>query len=572
MYRVSADWVNRILNKQYPTPYVLIETSMGWRVFGARHLGEMDLVYGMPYADGTYYADGSVYAGYGYLTLLSFDARVMSFGSITRTMRPKSDDLLVGYTAKEKSTVSVDLDNKDYFFNDIIQTEPILGKRLQIKIGYAEDIVTDHIFLFDGLITSFSVERDGIFSVEALEELDDLSGHHFLNRAGRFSNPRNTNDRLPIVYGDCSDGTSGNWIAPCIDTVNDVYCFAGHAVQSVADGNSIHVYINDLEIDPAEYTFSESNASYDNMATVTLLTASGTDVGTSDIVVAGKGKDTGSSGTLMENIIDIMEDLLSVEVGWSGTLEPTAKAMSRSLFEGKSYIAGGVITDDFDIWEELKRMAQSFLGNLYLNGENELVVVLDIRKWNDAAYYETQSVMSVHKAEVKQAKQTLDGIVNHIPGSYAYDYYRAQFRSHTDSSSLQDTISQQTYGDRNPGYYRFYYCRDLASVQSMQDILVDKLKSPIWQIQVRDISAENLFLELGDIIQFSAQNIYEPDGAEMINQYFAIVGITLDVDSYNMQFDLIDTGNFKTEAYLADGTYYADGSIYAGNSRDTTLY
>jgi hypothetical protein len=566
MINVSIEWMNRIDRGEQPTPYIIMETGMGWRAFGGRNLSDMDMGDDNR-ADGEYYADGEIYAGVNSLKLLSFDARVISFGNINRTLKPKSRDLFIGYNSKEKAEISITLDNKDHYFNDLLKIEPILNKRLQLYLGYEQDPFTEHIPLFNGEISDIQFDSQGKFTISALESLSDLSEYYYLNRAGRFDNPLNTNDKLPIVYGDCSDGP--NWKAPCIDTVNYVYCFAGHAVLSVANGNDIRVFVNGLEVDPIDYVFNESDSSYENMATITFASAAA-GLDEIDVVVGGKGKDTG--GVLIENIIDIIDDLLFNVVGWDGELEATKKAMSYHLFEGKSYVAAGVITDDFDVWEKLKEMTASFYGTVFLNSNNKLVIDLDLRKWNDVRFYESNAIMTTTKTEIYDAAQMLDGIVNHFPVSYAYDYYNKEFRSYTDDSAYHNLISQSTYGDRSPGRFQFYWIRELATVNSQQDVLVDRLNRPIWQLKVKDISGVNLHLELGDIIQYTAENYYSAMGDEFINQYFLIIGVDLDLDTYKINWTLVDTQSYRMFSVYADGDVYANGEYFAGDNKDITIY
>jgi hypothetical protein len=555
-----------------PTPYVLIETVMGWRVFGGRNVSQMEVLYQDVRADGTYYADGSVLAGYGGLQPLSFDARVISFGNIGRNLKPKTQDLLIGYTGKQKATLSISFDNTDGYFNDMMRIEPILNQTMAVKLGYADDPFDYHISLFTGLINNVRFDSKGRFIIDAVEALTDFTEYHYLDRAGRFDNPLNTNDRLPIIYGDLSDGP--NWRAPCIDTVNYVYCYAGHVVLSEAAGNDVRVFVNGLEINPVDYTFNHADPSYEYMATITFNSSAEGDLEQIDVVVGGMGKeDVGDgSGTLIENIIDIIEDLLTNVVGWGGELESTKKAVSYHLFESKAYIAAGAIVEDVDIWSILVEMSSSFLGIIYQNPSDKLVIDLDLRKWTDKRFFESNAVITTPHTEIYSANQALDSVANAMPASFAYDYYNKEYRHHTDVSTFHDELSQQVYGVRSPTPYQFKWVRDLATVQSMQDILVDRLGRPIWQLKIKDISGFNLFVELGDIVQFSARGYYEADGVELINQFFVVHGFNLDLDTLKVEWYVIDTKNCKTIPKLADGTYYADGSITAGNDRDSNIY
>ncbi|MBI4800147.1 MAG: hypothetical protein HY794_15755 [Desulfarculus sp.] len=101
-----------------------------------------------------------------------------------------------------------------------------------------------------------------------------------LPKASRYANPRNGADPLRLVWGDMTTGgVGGLWQMPCIDTVNRVYALAGHAVLSLAGGNSITVYNKDGQA-LSGYTFNESNdyESLGAVATVSFPTKTATTI------------------------------------------------------------------------------------------------------------------------------------------------------------------------------------------------------------------------------------------------------------------------------------------------------
>ena len=304
-----------------------------------------------------------------------------------------------------------------------------------------------------------------------------FSDTYLLPRAGSYANPLNSNDRLPLVYGDLTDGDSGNWQLPCIDTVNHVYAFAASAVLSVANGNSVSIYADDALVAPANYTFSESNnyESKGNIASITITS----DQGNAVITARGKGKD--DAGSLMENIVDIGDDFLTVEnVFSSSDFEGTAKARAKALFSSQGYVAAGVIDQDVKYWDLLQKMMGSFLGSVYFNAENKLVLEIDdgITVQNPAAI--------ISKADIRLtgAVQRMASLVNECPAEYAYNYQASRLRSHDDGSSSADSQSRGIYGVRPPDApYQFFWCRDLTSVRIMQGIITGRYGGPVWEVR-----------------------------------------------------------------------------------------
>lgn len=379
-----------------------------------------------------------------------------------------------------------------------------------------------------------------------------LSDTFYLARAGRYADPLNSNDRLPVVYGDLTDGTLGIWELPCIDVADDVFCYAGHAVLSAANGNSVTIYENDLELDPGMYTFDESD-NYEGAGTIATITFSTPKTG-SIITARGKGKATGA--TLIENIIDIVDDFLTVENDFTSDLyDATSKTAIRTLFSAQSYKAAGIIKADDAIWTILMRMMSSFLGSVYMNSEGHLAFDLDTNR----TIMGPSAIIRKGESRIDRAVIRLENIINQCPCSYAYNYATNEFKSYTDASSHADTASQAIFGVRKPkAPFELHWCRDLTTVQAVQDIIVEKLKDPLYELDLLSLSSKHPHVELGDIIMYSAERLYDLDGLALLNRYWKVVSLRPDFGANNILFGLVDSGHFYTIAYLADGGTMAE--------------
>jgi len=273
---------------------------------------------------------------------------------------------------------------------------------------------------------------------------------------------------------------------------------------------------------------------------------------------------------LMENIIDIVNDFLTVENDFTSSLyEATAKATAAAIFTGQSYKAAGAIVDDVPIWETIMNMMSSFLGSVYINGKGELVLDIDV---NTAPLGLADMIMR-GDAYLSNAKIQRDNIINQVPCNYAYDYTKGEFRRHTDAAAHADAKSQGVFGVRTPATpYQFYWCRALASVQTVQDHIVTKLKNPIYEVEITDTTLKRIGIDIGDFIAWSADSLYGSDGMQLLNNFWKIVSVRPDYGKNNIKFRALQTAHFMTVAYLADGSHLADGSIRAGGDRDTTIY
>lgn len=574
MYRVPITFHKRLLRGEVPITYALITTHLGYRAYAAKELTQVFDISGY-IADGSVMADGTHTAGSETIGLIDKAARVLDMGRLERTIQPKKDDVLAAYSGKQLQHISIELDNADRYFSRLIAKEPFVGRPIAIRCGFEADSYASHINLFTGIISeidvghTMTIEADERGTASATGKL--LTDTCYLKRAGRYAKPLNTNDRLPIVYGDLTDGTLGLWECPCIDTDNYVYCFAGHEVLSVANGNSITVYENDLELDPSLYSFDEAN-DYEGQGTIAIINFTTPKTG-SIITVRGMGKPTATGGaTLMDNIVDIVNDFLTVENDFTSSIyEATAKARAAQVFTAQSYAAAGVINEDAEIWEIVTEMMASFLGGAYLDGDGELVLEIDD---NTIPYqYGQAGVIPRGEAELLSAAQRLGNIINRCPCNYRYSWRVGEFKAQTDDSAHASAISQGVYGAREPGTpYQFYWCRDLTSVQTIQDIIVAKLKDPVYEIEIEDQTLCRVGNDIGDIIIHSADMLYDSAENPLYNHYWKIIGVDRDFNTGKVAFRALQTAYYLTVAYLADGTHLADGSIHAGSDRDAAIY
>lgn len=394
-----------------------------------------------------------------------------------------------------------------------------------------------------------------------------LTDTFYLSRASRYSAPKNGNERLPIVYGDMTDGTNGIWPLPCIDTANFVYAFAGHAVLTVAGGNSINIYADGVLVNPANYTFSASN-NYESKGTISTITFTSDQI---NAVITARGKGKVLTGTtLMENIIDIVNDFLAVENDFTSALyEATYKSRASQIFTAQSYKAAGAIISDGSIWDIITEMMSSFLGSAYLDGDGDLVLEID----DGTVSQYGATIIRKGDASLIDVKLRLNNIINQCPANYAYSYADGEFKSQTNDSAHADAISQGIHGIREPNTpYQFYWCRDLVSVQKIQEIIVGKLKNPIYEIEIECNSLKQIHLDQGDVFIYGIDALYGSDGDELLNNYWRTVSVKPNFSKGKINFRALQTPYYMTVAHLADGICLADGSVKAGNERDTTIH
>lgn len=433
---------------------------------------------------------------------------------------------------------------------------------------YVRAYATNSIGTAYGDVISFTTLSRGADSPQQTSLRDTF----FIGRSSIYASPLNTNDALPIVYGDLTDGVNGNWQLPCIDTLTDggVYCYADHEVLSVANGNSIAVYKDGALVSSSDYTFDEANDYEGEGVIATIIFDAGKSPGNSEISVRGKGKPIASGGaTLMTNIIDIIEDFLLIECNFpSDIIDATYRATAAYTFRAQGYLAAGVIDEDIATWDILQAMMASFLGSVYLNGEGKINLEIDDGTLPAESF---RGILSTFEANFISASQSLDNLVNQFPALYCFDYVVDQFKYITDT--VKDIASQDLFGVRKPkSSYEFYWCRNLASIEKIQDILIDKFKYPVWTIEVDDITMKRLDCDILKVVSYTAKNLFDEFGNPLINQLWKVLSFNPNFTQGKIGFKLMQTGFYMTVAYIADGTYLADGSILAGDNRNLMDY
>ena len=397
----------------------------------------------------------------------------------------------------------------------------------------------------------------------------NLSDLYRLLRAGIYTNPLNEAAELPIVYGDLTYGSSGNWIAPCIDTIQFIYCFAAHEVLSVANGNSISVYKDDVLVSSG-YTFDESNnvESKGAIATITFTSSQG------NAVISCKGKGRANGSSLIENIIDQIYDFFITLNGFDSTeFDDSTKAKSKTIFNNQGYKAAGVINKDLTYFSILSTMLNSFLGRAYRNFNKKIVILIDDNNYNQ---YIQSDRITKGSVEVIYAERFRSDIINRCPIKYAYNYVNNIYKRELNADSHINKSSQTKYGERLPrtGSFNLSWCYDSTSASIIQNLIIEKYNEPPFKITVEDNSLERCLLESDDLFSLTIDWLYNRDIETLVNELWRVLNLknNLDAGDGRLQYVCEDTKAFLTTAYLADGTYEAEGSVIAGGKRDTTEY
>jgi len=404
-----------------------------------------------------------------------------------------------------------------------------------------------------------------------------LTDTFILPVSGRYANPENQNENLPLLYGDNSENSldQGVFQAIQIDTINHYFCFCQTPVLSVANGNIISVFDDGGVIDPSNYTVI-TDEDVESQGRIAYINFSVPPAGTVTVSCSGRAAD----GVLITNPIDIIDDMLALA---GDTTPKNVNAFTQARFAANffSYVAAGIILANQDPWFWIRNILSSFLGEAWINNRQELAVRLDtsllstiqiagnIREKNCRGWSGTQNVKNlVNKIPINYAAAYTD-IDKRFSESAQIAYFQTE-----DGESTQDDFSILRYGLQQPkSALEFDWCRHTGTVNKIQTRIIDKSASPTWfPINVQEVGFDNIHVEKGDFVTFSWEERKDEDGLPLRNQIAQVKTKDIDGDFETIRWALVDTGTFLSEAPdIWDGSVSTgDGGTFGG-ARDRRL-
>ena len=549
MREVSDGYHDRIMAGQKPIIYLIVTTIMGDRVYSNRGVDMTSTRAPLLDHNGDFVTDHNgeqiitAVSDFSF-SALSVEARVITFGTLGRELTNRKSTIVGSYNFKKQESFSFSLSNHDDAIAELMPQEPFIGAAVTVYAGFNDLAAIDHFPLFTGEITDADVNGIEV-DFQALEGAD-FSETLYLPRAGTYNNPKNNNDLIPIVYGDMTDGSEGVWECRLIDTVNYVYAFAAHEVIA----HTPTVYIDDVET-PSGWTFDEKD-NYESNGDIATLTFTA-DQGNAKITVRGQGKPTATGGgTLMESVVDIVADFLTVHASFDSTkFHTTSRTIVGDKYDAQNYKAAGCVVKDAAVWETAASMMGSFLGSIWKDQDGKVYFDID-----DGTTPEMEEIIPGEDIEFVKAILQREDIVNRCRASYRYNYAGSRFASHTDDSNFADAVSISTYGTRTPSVpFQTYFCRDITSVNALQTIIVANQKDPTYEIDLLLSTFRWLQIDPGDVFGVTIKQLFDDMGNPMTRQKVRIVGHSPNLDNLTITIRAFDlkTGYLEySDGFLVD--------------------
>ncbi|GAG36424.1 unnamed protein product, partial [marine sediment metagenome] len=239
---------------------------------------------------------------------------------------------------------------------------------------------------------------------------------------------------LPLILGNLrTNSTQGVVVLPCIDTVNDVYALACHAILTEGGGNTITLYDDDGVIGSGDYAVTTSG-DYESVGlTIAYATFSVPPTGT----VTGKYRGAiDSTDTLILRPPECIEKMLEI-MGDSSQFESTSFAKAVQDTTDNVYFCAGMIIADNPKAYWIADIQASFLGSWFLDQNQEIVLQYETGSSNTLST--EGELLQANTLRSPQLKKTRDNVISRVIANYALSNARIdrRFKSDANSSYLQ---------------------------------------------------------------------------------------------------------------------------------------
>ncbi len=555
MLQLDATWMDNISNRIWPTPLLVIKAA-GNRVYSNRDVSDITASVFGPAED----------------PVISFENRVITFGQITKKVFDFTQTIVQGFNKKTLQIATVVLNNSDYEISVLIDRERWHNRSLQIYLAYADS--TAKLKIFEGVIQDIAYSLDrGTVTLKATE-----TGYDQIYRPNTINNLStalgtdlgivNPEASLPLVYGQV-DNTAlpggGAWEAPAVAKsaapTGMIFVYAGHEVLSTVAGNEISVWADKEKISTWIFRSSDTRFNIKPIATVdirsTLADVDARNI--NQLTVRGSGKVSSVASTvLIENLIDIMDDFITVENSSVFTFDPTNKIDAQAFLDSTHFTAAppaefsGVVAGPISVWAQIQEMLSGLGGSAFISSDDgELkVVVNEFIKIPDNSLIVSRGDILDIKA-VSRVKNVYNSIKHRhawLPSSNQFGFTNVTV---TNSSSINIYGTRELILDTKwsfTGQDAAFLKSELRFTASRPlDIIICTIANPVI-----------MQIEPGlDYLYLTFENLIGTDGEMKINEFCKVLSIKFLLDQNKAELTVMDTNQWKD-----------DGA----GSRDMTLY
>jgi len=405
-----------------------------------------------------------------------------------------------------------------------------------------------------------STAYDFEYAVDATDDLPLLD-------TSRYSNPgpNQQNIPLPLPYGNLIENSdSAVWVCPCIDSTAYVYCVAGWPIQSVANGNTVSVYVDGV-LQSSGYTFDESN-DYESQGNVAIVDFTADPGGTVSVRCNGKWVD----GALLTNPVDIIEDFIDYaatrvdNVGWQ--MNATSFAQGKAYCDENSFVAAGVILSNNSLGYWIKNILASFLGSFNFNAAGEIELT-----FLPTTYVENViDTLYEYEAINLTVEQDLQNVLGQIITNYAVSFAEIdrRYKNNALTSYFQtiDETGTTTIAGAKVLTLNFDWNRKSQSVYALHEILFALYGDVQKVIKYQGQDFKFLPLDLLDQIETTLTLVRDSDGGIVEDGIYELKEKVINLDDFTSTLRM-HALNPLTDTLAGSRLSLNTSRLYLGNSQ-----
>lgn len=136
MYNLTYDVSQKLDKGQKPSPYVIIKTTMGWRLYSGKQMAD------------DFYPSSSI---------IDRQSKLVSISEHERTIQPQKSEVFASFQNKQKHRVNITLSNTDNYFSKLLPFDPFINMIAELWVGFDEMPVADQIPRFAGKIVVINI-------------------------------------------------------------------------------------------------------------------------------------------------------------------------------------------------------------------------------------------------------------------------------------------------------------------------------------------------------------------------------------------------------------------------------
>lgn len=368
-----------------------------------------------------------------------------------------------------------------------------------------------------------------------------------LGAAGRYADPANPAEPLPVVYGALASPARGGALGTVeIDRARAAFLVADHPVEAI---DAVYV---DGEARLSGFT-AFPDADFDGLGRIALVRFDAPPAGR--VTVDARGR-RGAAGALLTDAVDVIEDFLALAGVARERLDATLAAEARRFSLASGYRLEGAIDRARTPREWLALWMLHVLGDAFVTEEGRLGLRLA-----GAPLTDFELSADLEGRDALEAAWTLETASLLTRPLLRYRYNWAQGDYEASDETPASAASLLRFGREYARELALPWARSEAHAGRLRGLLLDRLGAPRWTVDLADQSRALLALGVGDRFLLTHGAAPQADAARRV---YRILSISKDLETGVVRALGEDLGAVAGAPVLYDGGHLYDAAVRHG--------